>query len=326
MSMITTSSFNCVRAMFEIVRYTPDKEVEWNDFVCHSKNGTFLFNRQYMDYHADRFEDFSLMFYLQGRLYAILPANRKGDTLQSHMGLTFGGLVMDGKTTAALTVTLFSELNDYLRGQGFHHVFYKCIPWIYHQLPAEEDLYAIARTCHARLTDRDLGTVIFQRNTMRWERVRRRALKRSREAGIVVEQSDDLAAFWTVLCDNLAEKYNSKPVHTLDEIQLLQRRFPQNIVLFLARREQEVLAGMVVYVSTQVARAQYSSATPEGKQLGAIDAIYDRIINNDYRQLPYFEFGTSALGHTNVINESLVFQKEGFGGRGMCFDRYEWDL
>ena len=83
---------------------------------------------------------------------------------------------------------------------------------------------------------------------------------------------------------------------------------------------------MVVYVSTQVARAQYSSATPLGKQLGAIDVIYDRIINHDYRHLPYFEFGTSALGNTNVINESLIFQKEGFGGRGICFDRYEWTL
>ncbi|MBR4921513.1 MAG: GNAT family N-acetyltransferase [Prevotella sp.] len=312
--------------MFEIVRYTPDRKDEWNAFVASSKNGTFLFNRDYMDYHSDRFEDFSLMFYREGSLYGLMPANRKGDIFQSHAGLTYGGLVMDSQTTVAATVELFRELNDYLRDEGFHHVFYKCIPWMYHQMAAEEDLYAIVRTCDARLVNRDLGTVIIQRNAIRWERVRRRALKRAIEAGITVERSNDYAGFWNVLCDNLAQTYNSKPVHTLAEIELLHSRFPDNIVLYVAKKDEEILAGIVIYVSSQVARAQYSSATPLGKQLGAIDIIYDRIIHRDYASLPYFEFGTSALGDTNVINESLVFQKEGFGGRGICFDRYEWEL
>ena len=312
--------------MFDIIRYTPGRKDEWNTFVAGSKNGTFLFNRDYMDYHSDRFEDFSLMFYLQGRLYGLMPANKKGDIFQSHMGLTYGGLIMDAKTTAAATVQLFHELNDYLRAEGFRHVLYKCIPWIYHQMAAEEDLYAMVRTCDVRLQERDLGTAIIQRNTIRWERVRRRALKRAQEAGVTVERSTDYAGFWQVLNDNLKLKYDSKPVHTLSEISLLASRFPENIILYLARLGDEILAGMVLYVSKQVARAQYSSATPLGKQLGAIDILYDRIIHHDYANLPYFEFGTSAMADSNVINESLIFQKEGFGGRGVCFDRYEWDL
>ena len=218
------------------------------------------------------------------------------------------------------------ELKDYLRANGFHGVLYKCIPWMYHQMAAEEDLYAMARTCDARLQERDLGTVIIQRNAIRWERVRRRALKRALEAGITVERSTDFAGFWQVLNDNLRMKYNSKPVHTLDEISLLASRFPDNIVLYLAKLHGDILAGMVVYVSTQVARAQYSSATPLGKQLGAIDVLYDRIVCYDYHHLPYFEFGTSAMPDSNAINETLIFQKEGFGGRGICFDRYEWTL
>ena len=312
--------------MFEIVRYTTEHRNEWNLFVAQSKNGTFLFDRNYMEYHSDRFEDFSLLFYLQGRLYGLMPANRAGDVFQSHMGLTYGGLVMDAKTTAALTVTLFAELNDFLRQQGFRRVQYKCVPWIYHQMASEEDLYAIACTCNARLLQRDLGTVIIQRTAIRWERVRRRALKRAQQAGVTVERSTDYAGFWQVLNDNLRTKYDSKPVHTLDEISLLASRFPDNIVLYVARQGDSVVAGMVLYVSKQVARAQYSSATPLGKQLGAIDILYDRIIHRDYAHLPYFEFGTSAMADSTAINESLVFQKEGFGGRGMCFDRYEWEL
>ena len=56
--------------MFEVRRYTPDKANEWNRFVAASKNGTFLFERQFMDYHADRFTDCSLMFYRDNALYA----------------------------------------------------------------------------------------------------------------------------------------------------------------------------------------------------------------------------------------------------------------
>ena len=312
--------------MFDIRRYTPDRKAEWDAFVAQSKNGTFLFFRDYMDYHSDRFEDHSLMFYRDGRLYGLMPANRNGDVFQTHAGLTYGGLVMDAKTTAAATVELFRELNDYLRAEGFRRVLYKCIPWMYHQLAAEEDLYAIARTCDARLQERDLGTVIIQRNAIRWERVRRRALKRAEEAGITVERSNDIGGFWQVLCDNLRRTYDSKPVHTLAEMELLHLRFPDNIVLYTAKKDGVILAGILLYVSTQVARAQYSSATPEGKQLGAIDIIYDRIINDDYHHLPYFEFGTSAMADSNAINETLVFQKEGFGGRGICFDRYEWEI
>ena len=80
--------------MFDIRRYSADRADEWNAFVAVSKNATFLFDRRYMDYHSDRFQDCSLMVYYKSSLYALLPANLKGDTLYSHQGLTYGGLLM----------------------------------------------------------------------------------------------------------------------------------------------------------------------------------------------------------------------------------------
>ena len=100
--------------MFDIVRYTPDKCQEWNQFVAQSKNGTFLFYRQYMDYHADRFHDHSLMIYRKSRLYALLPANGYDDVFASHQGLSYGGLVMDQHARAAEILDVFSLLNAYL--------------------------------------------------------------------------------------------------------------------------------------------------------------------------------------------------------------------
>ena len=312
--------------MFEIRRYTPEHVDEWNQFVAESKNGVFLFDRRYMDYHSDRFCDHSLMFYSDGRLLAVLPAHQSGDTLCSHNGLTYGGLVMSPRLTVVQTMHLFREMNEYLRSQGIRHVSYKAIPWIYHRLSAEEDLYALYHECHARIVARDFATNIYLSAGLRWERVRRRGIVRARNAGVVVERSDHYEAFWQVLADNLMNKYGVKPVHSLQEIELLHERFPQNIQLYQAVREGKVLGGVVLYISSQVVHAQYSSASPEGKKLGVIDLLYDQIFK-DYRDYPYFDFGRSTEHPDGSgLNENLVFQKEGYGGRGLCYDIYEWDV
>ena len=127
--------------MFEINRYSADEKCAWNGFIDLSKNGTFLFNRNYMDYHADRFHDFSLMFYCKGKLFAVLPANIRNGVLYSHQGLTYGGLVTNRSARAANICSLFKELNGYLKENGVRKVVYKALPWIYSKYMAEEDLY-----------------------------------------------------------------------------------------------------------------------------------------------------------------------------------------
>ena len=181
--------------------------------------------------------------------------------------------------------------------------------------------------CCARMVARDFSTNIFLSAGLRWERVRRRGIVRAQQAGISVERSDDYSAFWQVLTDNLSTKYGLKPVHSLDEITLLHSRFPENIKLYQAVKDGTVIGGVVLYLSEKVVHAQYSSATPEGKRLGAMDLLYNQIMNFDFRDYPYFDFGRSTENADGSgLNETLVFQKEGFGGRGLCYDIYEYDL
>lgn len=313
--------------MYEIKRYNGSFESEWNEFVSRSKNGTFLINRRYMDYHSDRFEDFSLMFFKDNRLCALLPANIKDGTLHSHQGLTYGGLITDSDTTTANTITLFSELNAYLKAQGVRQVVYKAIPWIYHIAPAQEDLYAIFRTCDARLIAREISSSIIFSNQIKWHRDRRYGSNKAKSNGILVERSNDFASFWNILNLNLGNKYGVKPVHTLEEIQLLHSRFPNNIVLYGAQLNGEMLGGTVLYITNQVVHAQYISATPTGKRLHAIDAIYNKVLKEDFTDYQYyFDFGKSTEDHGAYLNENLIYQKEGFGARGVCYDTYEWDL
>ena len=311
--------------MFEIIRYTPDKADEWNQFVATSKNGTFLFDRRYMDYHSDRFEDYSLIISNKGKLFALLPANKDGDTLHTHQGLTYGGLVTDSKATADAMLTLMQELNAYLRDEVFHHVRYKAVPWHYHLQPAEEDLYAIFRVCDARFYSREVSSVIPLSSPLKWTTLRQRCLKKALAQHVEVRESNDLATFWTILSENLWEKFKSHPVHTLDEITLLQQRFPDNIRLFAAFQGTTMIGGMLFYISQQVVHTQYISANEEGLRLGAIDAIMATVLPHfsDYR---YFDLGRSTTEHGQGLNSGLIFQKEGFGARTICYDTYEWDI
>ncbi|MBR1449228.1 MAG: GNAT family N-acetyltransferase [Prevotella sp.] len=312
--------------MFDVVRYTQDKASEWNAFVEDAKNATFLFNRGYMDYHADRFDDHSLMLYRNGRLFALLPANERGDTIYSHQGLTYGGLVTDKKAVASTVCEAVDALNGTLRHEGFRRVIYKPLPWIYQQMPAEEDLYAIFVKCNARLIERDVSSTICLSRRLRFEESRRSGIRKALRQGLTVCESKDLNAFWDILMDNLARQYKASPVHSVDEMHLLMRRFPDNIRLFMVYDDQHAVAGTLLYITPQVVHTQYISASPKGKSLGALDLLFDQLINGQKFSQPYFDFGTSALADTCEINKSLIFQKQGFGGRGVCYDWYEWTL
>ena len=311
--------------MFTIKRYTPADKAVWDRYVAKARNATFLFYRNYMDYHADRFTDHSLMFYVGSHLHSILPANIVGSTLYSHQGLTYGGLVMNISVTVADVVQLFRELNEWLRQEGITRVVYKPLPWVYHQHAAEEDLYPLFWICKARIISRDVGTVIFMQQHLRWRKDRIRHLRRAQAEGIVVRRDNNFRAFWPVLETNLVDRHGVRPVHTVEEMELLYSRFPKNIVQYNAYLGDEVLAGLTFYLSPQVLHGQYCSSTPLGKKLGAVDAIYDVAMYQDYPDYQYLDFGRSTEGDGSILNDGLVAQKEGFGGRANCYDTYEWN-
>ena len=299
---------------------------EWNLFVAASKNGTFLFDRHFMDYHSDRFCDHSLLVYRDQRLYALLPANQKDDTLVSHGGLTYGGLVTDSRCSAKGVLDAFTAINEYLRQQGFRHVVYKAVPWIYHQLPAEEDLYALTSVCHARLTIRDISSAIIGDRKMRFSESRKSGIRKAHRQGLTIAESTDFATFWQILNENLTGKYGVRPVHSVAELELLHSRFPEKIRLYMVFDGETPVGGTLLFLTPQVLHTQYISANAFGKQHGAIDLLFDHLINNTYKDYPYIDFGKSTVSDSADLNEQLIFQKEGFGARAVCYDTYEYDL
>jgi hypothetical protein len=304
--------------------YEPDDRPAWDDLVRRSRSPHFMLTRGYFEYHADRFADASLLVREGGRLLAVLPANRDGDRLVSHGGLTFGGFVSDRRMTATRMLAAFDAVLDRLRADGVATWVYKAVPHIYHRVPAEEDLYALVR-CGARLVRRDVSSTILMSDRLPYSKGRKAAVKAAR--GLQVTQERDFGEFWAVEEEALARRHGVAPVHSLEEISLLAGRFPDEIELFTARDDDgALLGGIVVFVTPVLAHAQYIASTEEGQACGAVDAIVEHLLTDRYADRRWFDFGISTTEQGRVLNEGLVGNKESYGARAIAYDTYELEV
>lgn len=309
----------------EIAKYNSELKKPWDDFIERSKNGTFLFYRDYMEYHVDRFKDSSFLFFDDNRLIAVFPTNIRGSILDSHGGLTFGGVLSDRKMRTPLMIDIFSKLIIFLKRVGIDKIIYKAIPYIYHDVPAEEDLYALFIN-GAKLIRRDVSSTIAVKVRDGFSKGRKWSINKSKQAGIEVRISTNFKEFMSIEEHVLKKYHQCKPVHTTDEIEMLANRFPNNIKLFVSYLEDRMLAGVIVYESKNVTHAQYIASTDKGKKIGAADIIFDYLINQYYADKKYFDFGISTENEGYSLNKGLIANKEGFGSRAVVYDTYELNV
>ena len=311
----------------EIVKYNSGAKVRWDAFVNASRNGTFLFLRDYMDYHSDRFTDYSLMFYRDSKLLAVLPANicNNGKRIVSHGGLTYGGFVLHSDTKACDMIEIISELKNLMQECGIEQMVYKPVPYIYNTVPSEEPLYALFQA-GARLSARSISTTIDNQEPLKFSKLRKRCISKAIKNGIECHESENYGEFWDILTTILQARHDSAPVHTREEIELLHDRFPNNIKLYIAYRKGEAVAGIVVYETARTAHFQYIAASDEGCSTGALDMLISYLIENVYSGKRYIDFGTSTEQGGTYLNEGLIKQKEGFGGRAVVYDTYELNI
>lgn len=311
--------------MIEIERYRNDLREDWDTFVAGAKNAVFLFNRAYQDYHAERFQDHSYVIRSRGRPVALFPASVADGIVSSHGGLSFGGVLTDSRMSQGLMMEVVDTLVGRLRADGARRLVYKASPGYYHDLPSDEDLYALHRH-GAVLYRRDVNTVLRPRAHPPFQERRGRAVKKARNTGVVVEESTAYEAFWEILASVLVSRHQVRPVHTVEEMRLLQSRFPENIRLFTAVKEGVVLAGALVYVHRRVVHTQYLASSEEGRAHGALDLVIAELITRVFAEKDWMSFGISTESGGEVLNPGLTEYKEGFGGRSVMHDWYQLEL
>lgn len=307
-----------------IEKYCEQHKKEWDSFLAVAKNSHFMFYRDYMEYHSHRFCDLSLIFRDSNskKIIAVLPANKNEDVLYSHQGLTFGGLVIDEHMRMENMILVFQTLIEYLKAQGINRVIYKCLPHIYCKFPSEEALYALFMN-NAKLIRRDITSTICLDHKIRYSKGRKWGVNKAKKAGLVIENCQNIDDVWDLIGDVLQKHHDVSPTHSRDEMKILMERFPENIKIYGARAEGELLAAAVLYIDSKVVHTQYLANSDYGRDLCALDFLVDHLITVEYSSHKYFDFGISTEHGGMYLNAGLIGQKESFGARAITHDFYE---
>ncbi len=308
--------------------YHNDKKMEWNRFISCSKNGLFMFNRDFMEYHKDRFYDYSMLFYEDEKLVALLPGNKKNDIFFSHGGLTYGGFIIGATCKQHTVETCFEVLIEHLRKEGFNKVIYKPIPHIFHKQPAEEDLYALFR-CGGRLTEISASTVIKLCDSLKMSKGRKAQISRAKREGVTIREltnRSDFENFIELENEVLMSRHNTKAAHTGIELYSLFENFPHDIHLYGAFLSEVLIAGVVIFEYDDVIHTQYMAANDIARQIGALDYCVFTLIDKYKAKKKWFDFGISTEDGGKYLNEGLISQKEGFGGRTNVYQKWEITL
>jgi hypothetical protein len=307
-----------------VVQYRPELKCDWESIVECARNSTFLHSREFMDYHADRFNDASLVLYDDaGVPRSAFAACRVGDTVHSHAGLTYGGLLMPRDITQSICLKIFYLIAEFYRKIGVCKILYKPVPRIFHRYPAEEDLYALFYY-GANLTRRDTSAAIDLYSRIPYSKGRAWSIKKAnRESSLRISRSQDFNDFHKLLTLVL-ERHGATPVHLVKELNLLHSRFPHQIMLYEVRRDNDLLAGALIFDFITSAHTQYLAVSDFGRTCFALDYLIDHLLTEEYRDRRYFSFGISTEEQGMKLNEGLHQYKEAFGARSVSHDQYEW--
>jgi len=311
--------------LIEVIQYQPSFKIAWNNFV-RSHNLPFFFQRVYMEYHADRFTDFSLMYFQEGELLAIFPANKVGGTLFSHQGLTVGGIQFHPKNTDAINAQIVQYFTDYIKEAAFNKIYYKPTPTFITGINSHSTANPISLYTNSSLLTRELNLVIPINEKGKVQLRRKRGYKKALKASLIFTKSNDWGVYWELLEQNLQKRHKCQPVHNLKEILQLKENFPENIHLYVSKKDDQLLAGAVVFFyNTRVAHCQYLVNSEEGKKIGALDFVIfelQKMLGSNYQ----LSLGVSTLREKGLINEGLYDWKAGFGALPQHQESYEVGL
>jgi len=314
----------------EKVTYLDKYKQKWDDFVKNSRNGTFLNTKKFLNYHPpDKFNDDSLLFFKKRILIAIIPAVIKTENNKkiffSHPGSTYGGIIIGKNTKLKDLDEIVKKIILHCKKTNVDKIIIKTPPKIYYKYPSDEVDFSLYHN-KFEIKKRDLSTCIrldkFNKSFIRKSNIL--AINRGKKRGDRVEESNDFENFWKILRENL-KIHNAIPTHELEEIKLLKSLFPEDIKLFVLKKEDQIIAGSLVFIkNNQAIHTQYLSVDYNFKKLRPLYTIIDYLINYGKENgFLYLNFGVSTEGFGDYINWGLFDFKESFGGRGVIRDMWE---
>lgn len=312
---------------YAVKQYQENDYTNWNTFIGQAKNATFLFHRDFMEYHKDRFEDFSLMIFEDEKLVAVLPANRVGDDVFSHKGLTYGGLVYLPKLNGEKVATILDAVLSFFKENAMQSFYYKAIPLFYVSNGNSEIDFFLNKK-GAFLDKKEMNLAINLAMPLTISKSKLKHFRRIEELDLELVEEQQLESFWELVLEpRLLEKHNAKPVHTRQEISALKEKFPNNIRQFSAYYDGTIIAGITLFETKTVVKSQYGATTKKGEELRALDFLFINLIQKYKSEGKlFFDMGIVNEDNEKGYHAGLLKQKEELGCSVYSQDFYKMKL
>ena len=318
--------------MFKIKRYNNSHKTQWNQFVYSGNNGTIFHLRTFINYHPKaRFTDHSLLIKKKGKLFSVLPAAEiKIDQkayLVSHPGTTVGSFVVPENLSIADAIQLAKDLVYYAREKDFFGIRITLPPNLYQDRVSNYMDFAFFNQGFDYLK-REVTSILFLENSIdktleKFRPSHKRGVKKAQQKGVQVRRTDDFDCFYKILKNNLNIRHGVNPTHTLKELKLLNKLFPEEISLFAAYLDKIMIAGVVNFrINENIVLAFYISHSKEYSDFRSLNllfaTVFDWAIKSKFK---IYDFGIFTVN--GEPNMGLGRFKENFGSSGVFRDTIE---
>lgn len=305
--------------MFDIQKYHIDFEKIWDDFVLNkSFNGTIYHTRKFLNYHSsDKFKDRSILIKQidKNDLIAVLPCvELENGSFFSHIGSTYGGPIIINEVKLIILKELINTIFEYY----YHNLSMRISNDIYLDESQSDLIYFISKKSKLNL---ELGYYInnFNEKNIRnkdnlrqFRRFKKNDCFRVNITNINNDYSDYLN-FYQILENNLINRHNTNPTHSLDEFIKISKLFIDNHILCLAKIDDIIISGIylievrpqkfyTIYIAQDF---NYSPKERSGSLINILDHIFQKIDN-----IKLIDLGIVTEDKGNTLNLGLGNYKQ----------------
>ncbi len=318
--------------MIKIEKFSKNNNDIWDSFVLKANNGTLFHLRKFLGYHPeDRFKDHSLEIYKKNTLLSVFPAagiiiNDK-KMLASHPGSSYGSFVLKEGLSIKDAMDMVSKLIDYSSKKGFEGIQLTIPPAFYSKRLSNYIEYSLLCNGFDYFRREVTSTLIIENSEYKilnkFKPAHQRAVRKSKKLGVETRITNRVEEFFSILKNNLKIRHGVNPTHTLDELKLLIKLFPNSINFFGAFYDKQMIAGVLnIIVKEGVALAFYISHKEEFQELRPLNLLFFDIFKWGLKNnIKVYDFGTFT--DKGVANMGLGRFKESFGASGVFRDTFK---
>jgi len=307
--------------MIEIIKYDANKhETQWDSFVLESNNGTIFHTRKFLNYHQDRmFEDCSFIFKNKSKIEAVFSGAIINGILHSHPGSSFGGFVFNS-LSFEFGKKIVELLIDFANKNSLKEVVVIPTPFIYYDNYNEVMEYCLYMKGFNTIEYYISSFVDLKPNLLDQMHDRKRRYIKKMQDKIKIKISDDLDSFYPILINNKL-KHKAKPTHSLEELKILKKKFPNEIILLLSYKNNKIIGGALNFVTNKKSCILFYNMIDydyQNLQVSSLQ-IYESLKWAKKNKLNYLDIGVSQLYKDSEIipHKSLINFKEQFGAKTM---------